>query len=86
LKKIGHQFRPARGLGLKTMLLLDQIPRPGGGHTVWIASPALVASTVSAILAEAGALDAFHEAWLRQPPWGDDPPRTCRLVLANPPD
>jgi hypothetical protein len=79
-KKLDRQFRPAKALGMRTMLLLDQIPRPGGGHTVWMASPRLVASTVSAILKDTGGESAIDEVWLRQPPRDEDTPRVCRVI------
>jgi hypothetical protein len=66
LKKLTINSIQPRAERCNTMLLLDQIPRPGA-HTVWLASPALVASVVTDILNDVGAIDALDEVWLRKP-------------------
>lgn len=50
-KKLDGQLRRAKEAGYPTMLLVDQIPRPGTmSHTVWNAGPTAVAGAIQQII------------------------------------
>jgi hypothetical protein len=63
------------------MLLLDQVPRPGAGDTVWLAAPPRIASVVTAIPSEANALDVLEKIWLPRIPFGSEVPAVCQLLI-----
>lgn len=66
-KKLTGQLKDAKDKGWPTILVLDQLPRPGSNsRTVWIASPAGIATVVQRIMNDhRGVVD---QVWLRQAP------------------
>ncbi|WP_329553666.1 hypothetical protein [Streptomyces sp. NBC_00696] len=68
LKKLDGQLRKAQEAGYRTALLLDQVPRPGAqSHTVWMASPTVVAGVTASILQEHREKNGhvLDQVWLR---------------------
>jgi hypothetical protein len=68
LKKLDGQLKRAQEAGYRTALLLDQVPRPGAqSHTVWMASPTVVAGVAASILREHREKNArvLDQVWLR---------------------
>ncbi|MFJ8347648.1 hypothetical protein ACIQ9J_14990 [Streptomyces sp. NPDC094153] len=68
LRKLDGQLKRAQEAGYRTALLLDQVPRPGTqSHTVWMASPTVVAGVVASIAREHREKNArvLDQVWLR---------------------
>lgn len=67
-KKLNGQLRRAKDASYPTMLLVDQIPRPGTmSHTVWTAGPTAVAGAIQRIIGDHRQANppVLDQVWLR---------------------